>query len=200
MSIVTEARTLIEREPQAVAGAVFVVTAAGFSLALVACAAIAPGYNVGADAISDLGVIPETAPLFNAAIVLTGLGNALGGVVYYRAHRRRWLLGLFFFTGLGSVGVGLFPADVPVPHYAAALVAFVALNAQTIACSRRAPRGLRALGVLAGVAGFASLVRFVLADAYGPLGYGGVERMVVYPALLWLLAFGGALLGSGDAG
>jgi hypothetical protein len=29
---------------------------------------------------------------------------------------------------------------------------------------------------------------------FGPIGHGGSERMIAYPAMLWLLAFGGYLL------
>ncbi|MFB0523486.1 MAG: hypothetical protein ACETV1_07000 [Candidatus Bathyarchaeia archaeon] len=32
--------------------------------------------------------------------------------------------------------------------------------------------------------------------AYGPIGHGGSERLIVYPGLLWLLAFGGYLMAS----
>jgi len=198
MTRINAVRERFDDRPQSVAGVAFVLTATWFPLFLMACAAIAPGYEVHGGAISDFGVIAETALLFNATMVLTGLGNALGGYAYYRVHGSRRLLALFGLTSAGSAGVGFFPSTVPAPHYAFALLAFVALNAQVVACSRRAPPGLRSLGVFAGVAGFASLGRFVFADAYGPLGFGGVERMVVYPAILWLLAFGGTLLGGAN--
>jgi hypothetical protein len=29
---------------------------------------------------------------------------------------------------------------------------------------------------------------------FGPPGHGGTERMIAYPAMLWLLAFGGYLM------
>jgi len=31
-------------------------------------------------------------------------------------------------------------------------------------------------------------------DLNGPIGPGGMERMIVYPALIWLIAFGGYLM------
>ncbi|WP_217643694.1 hypothetical protein [Natrinema salaciae] len=34
------------------------------------------------------------------------------------------------------------------------------------------------------------------AAALGPTGHGGAERMIVYPVMLWLVAFGGSLLES----
>ena len=55
------------------------------------------------------------------------------------------------------------------------------------------------LGVLAGLVGLAFVGLMVVGDAgnpavFGPIGHGGAERMIVYPVMLWLLAFGGYLL------
>ena len=33
---------------------------------------------------------------------------------------------------------------------------------------------------------------------FGPIGHGGTERMIAYPAMLWLLAFGGYLIARQD--
>ena len=33
---------------------------------------------------------------------------------------------------------------------------------------------------------------------FGPIGHGGAERMIVYPAMLWMLAFGGWLMAAPD--
>jgi hypothetical protein len=33
---------------------------------------------------------------------------------------------------------------------------------------------------------------------FGPIGHGGAERMIVYPAMIWLIAFGGYLLAVGE--
>lgn len=49
-------------------------------------AAMAPGYDFGAAAISDLGVISETALLFNISLAVVGGLNVLGGFLYYRSH------------------------------------------------------------------------------------------------------------------
>jgi uncharacterized RDD family membrane protein YckC len=58
---------------------------------------------------------------------------------------------------------------------------------------------MRVLGVAAGVVGLAYAVLMVIGDSgntgvFGPIGHGGSERMIAYPAMLWLLAFGGYLL------
>jgi hypothetical protein len=53
--------------------------------------------------------------------------------------------------------------------------------------------------------GFVFVVLMVIGDsgnaaAFGPIGHGGTERMIVYPAMLWMLALGGYLMAAGEQG
>jgi uncharacterized RDD family membrane protein YckC len=64
---------------------------------------------------------------------------------------------------------------------------------------------MRALAVIAGAVGLVFVVLMAIGDAgntaaFGPIGHGGTERMIVYPVMLWLVAFGGYLLGGSDRG
>jgi hypothetical protein len=34
---------------------------------------------------------------------------------------------------------------------------------------------------------------------FGPIGHGGMERMIVYPAMLWMMAVGGYLMAAREA-
>jgi hypothetical protein len=36
--------------------------------------------------------------------------------------------------------------------------------------------------------------------AFGAIGHGGTERMIVYPVMLWLLVLGGYLIAEGNRG
>ena len=58
---------------------------------------------------------------------------------------------------------------------------------------------MRAISILSGVVGLVFVVLMVVGDAgnaaaFGAIGHGGTERMIVYPAMLWMLAFGGYLM------
>jgi hypothetical protein len=60
---------------------------------------------------------------------------------------------------------------------------------------------MRWVSIAMGVLGLAFVVIMVIGDsgnpaAFGPIGHGGAERMIVYPAMLWMMAFGGYLMGS----
>ena len=64
---------------------------------------------------------------------------------------------------------------------------------------------MRWLALIAGLIGLAFVVVMIFGDSgnsavFVPLGHGATERMIVYPAMLWMLAFGGYLMGPGEAG
>ena len=76
------------------------------------------------------------------------------------------------------------------------------INLQPLAVVRRLHGPMRWLSLVAGIVGLVFVVLMVVGDAgnpaaFGPIGHGGAERMIVYPAMLWMLAFGGWLLGAG---
>ena len=188
-----------------VPGVLLFVLAAGFMTVIMAAASMAPGYDVQGGAISDLGVIGETATLFNVTLLAVGLLNISGGYLLYRAHRRAWLLGIYALAGLGAVGAGLVPLNASGFHGIFALVAFLFFNLEALGSAALVTGPMRWVSAIAGLVGLAFVVMMVIGDAgnpgvFGPIGHGGAERMIVYPAMLWLIAFGGYLMGatSGD--
>lgn len=182
------------------AGLAFVACSALFLTGIMLGASIAPGYDYHAAAISDLGVTPETAGLFNALLVVVGALNLVGGALFYRWHRRRSLLAAYVVAGVGAVGAGLMPLSTGTPHSLFALAGFVFFNVEALATAAVVAGPMRVLSVFAGAVGLVALVAMVLGDsgndaAFGVIGHGGTERMIVYPAMLWLLALGGYLAG-----
>ena len=186
-----------------VAGVLLFVLAAQFMLVIMLAASIAPDYDYGAAAISDLGVITQTALLFNVSLLAVGVLNIIGGYLHYRSHRKAWALALFVLAGLGAIGAGSFPLDSAGPHGLFALLAFVAFNLEAIAMAAVVSGPMRVVGVLAGVVGLVFVVLMAMGDsgntaAFGSIGHGGTERMIVYPVMVFLLALGGYLMASQD--
>jgi hypothetical membrane protein len=188
--------------PRTLAGVCFFALAAQFMTVIMLAAAMVPGYDFRAAAISDLGVFPETALLFNVSLVAAGVLNLAGGYFFYCSHGKRWLLAIFSLAGVGAIGAGLFTLDTGGLHGLSALLAFVFFNVQALGSATRLGGVMRALAVIAGVLGLLFVVLMALGDggntaAFGPIGHGGTERMIVYPVMLWLVAFGGYMLGEG---
>lgn len=187
------------------AGLALFALAAQFMTAIMLAASIAPGYDMSGGAISDLGVTPETAVLFNTSVIVVGVLNVVGGFLFYRTHRRAWLLALFLVAGIGAIGVGLFTLDRGGIHSLFALAAFLCFNLEAIGTSAVIRGPMRLVSLLAGAVGLVYTVLMAIGDsgttaAFGPIGHGGTERMIVYPAMLWLLALGGWLMARDERG
>ena len=182
-------------------GVLLFCLAAQFMTVIMLAASMAPGYDLNGGAISDLGVIDETALLFNASLIGVGVLNVASGLLLYRATGRRSILAIFTAAGLGAAGAGLVPLDRSDLHGIFALVAFLLFNVEAIAGATLVTGPMRVISWLAGLVGIGFVVLMAIGDSvnsgvFGAMGHGGAERMIVYPVMLWLLAFGGSLMAS----
>jgi len=182
-----------------IAGVLLFLLPVQFLTVLMAGAAMASGYSIYTNAISDLGVIAATAWLFNASLFVAGLLNIAGGYFLYRSYGKGWILPVFVIAGIGAIGAAVFTLDIPGIHGLFALAAFLFFNLEAIAGSTLVQGPLKAIAIIAGTLGLIFLAAhaasdFGVLDLYGPIGHGGSERMIVYPALFWLAAFGGYLM------
>jgi hypothetical membrane protein len=185
------------------AGVLIFALAAQFMTVIMLAASMAPGYDVRGGAISDLGTVAETRLLFNISLIAVGVLNLASGLLLFRQHPSRWLLALFTLAGVGALGAGVFPLDSGGPHGLFALVAFVAFNLEALAVASIVSGPMRVISLLAGAIGLVFVVLMAVGDsgnaaAFGPIGHGGTERMIVYPVMLWMLAFGGYLMAGRD--
>jgi hypothetical membrane protein len=191
------------RDVSALPGFVLVLLGSSFLTVTMLAASIAPAYDFHGAAISDLGVIDETALIFNALLVAVGVLNIAGGYLLYRTHRRIWILGTYVLAGLGAAGAGFVPLDTSDFHSLFALFGFVFFNVEALASGTLVRGPMRAISYVAGLAGLAYVVVMIIGDAgnpaiFGAFGHGGSERMIVYPAMLWTLVFGGHLMAGGS--
>ena len=97
---------------------------------------------------------------------------------------------------IGAIGVGLFPEYTGNIHIFFALIAFLFASLAVIFSYRL---GLNVPMVIVSlIVGFTSLLSLLfftsLAVIFGP---GGIERLVAYPTLLYLIALGGYLTSRG---
>lgn len=195
------ARPTVDALAARFAGVLFFALSAQFMTVIMLAASMAPNYDVAGGAISDLGVIRETATLFNLSLVAVGALNIVGGWLFFRSHGRAWILATFVVAGIGAIGAGLVPLNASDLHGLFALVAFLFFNIEALASATVLTRAMRGLSVVAGVAGLAFVIVMVIGDSgnpgvFGAIGHGGAERMIVYPVMLWMLAFGGYLMAS----
>lgn len=185
-------------EPR-LAGLLLLTLGAVFLTGTMLAASIAPGYDYHSAAISDLGVIDSTAALFNVVLVVVGGLNIAGGYLFYREHRRAWLLALFLVGGVGAIGAGLNPLSTGTVHSLFALFGFLFFNLEAVGSAAVVSGLMKGVSFAAGTIGLLYTLVMLVGDSgsagvFGPIGHGGSERMIVFPVMLWLLAFGGFLM------
>jgi hypothetical membrane protein len=198
----SSARTTVGRSASRdgqLAGVALFLVGGAFLIGTMLAASIAPGYDMHAGAISDLGVIASTSALFNALLIAVGTSNAVGGWLYWREHRRTGALAFYVLAGVGAIGAGLMPLDTGAPHSLFALAGFVFFNLEAIATAFLIRGPIRWLSFAAGSIGIVFVAVMVIGDSgrpevFGAIGHGGTERLIVYPVMLWLLALGGWLM------
>lgn len=184
-----------------VAGALFAAAAGWFVTILMLAAALVPEYELGTTSLSELGVAEESALVFNGSLLVVGILTVVGGYLFYRSHDTPWLLGMFCLAGLGAFGMGVFPDDYGALHLVFVALAFLFYNLAAIGTGVRIRGPMVVVSVLMGAVGLVFAGILVLGitgnpEVYGPFGVGGIERMVLYPAMLWLLIFGGYMVAS----
>ena len=188
-----------------VAGMLFFVAATQFVLCLTISEALYPGYSIFGNYISDLGVGPLSI-VFNSSVFLLGLLLTAG--VYLLRHNPNFqvLNIMLLLMGIGSMGVGIFTKDFTLAHGAVSSTAFFFAGLSAIASFRVLTKpfslisitlGAITLGALSlfsiGMVASGSVASDIALDSifYLGLGPGGMERMIVYPALVWLAGFSG---------
>jgi hypothetical membrane protein len=195
----------------------WLLTVAYFIVQPVVAAAWEPPYDVTVNTISDLGitrcgdfrqfdgtVIYACSPrhqLLNAVFVVVGVLTAAGAVLTRDLWPRRRLttVGVAFvlLAGVGSILVGLAPADVNLAvHGAGALLqapgAAGPLLLGVAAWSVRP--GIAAFSLVCGVVGSAACLLFFSRSDLG-LGLGVMEHLAFDPLTVWTTALGAVLLG-----
>jgi hypothetical membrane protein len=191
-----------------VAGTLFFIAVTQFVLCLTIAEALYPGYSVSDNYISDLGVGPS-AIVFNSSVFLLGLLLLAG--TYFQRHNPNFktLNMLLLLMAIGAMGVGIFTKDFTLAHGAVSSAAFFFAGLSAIASFKVLKKPLSLISIILGAMTLTALALFSSgmltsgsltsniaydSDFYMGLGPGGMERMIVYPTLMWLAAFAGHLV------
>jgi len=161
------------------------------------------GYSTRNSDISDLGatrppnsiIYQPSASIFNAILIIGGLLLLAASFFLFR-DLNRWGIVLFpTLTGIGVLGVGIFPGNMSPFHGLLALVAFVSGGLSAIISSKVVTAPFSYVMIFLGLM---TLIFLVFNPVFIPvLGEGGAERFVAYPVILWAMGFGGYLAGTG---
>jgi len=176
-----------------VAGSLLFVGGVICFLGIIIAEALYPGYSTSENYISDLGVGPSSL-IFNSSVFLLGVLVLFGAYFIQRAFDFKLFSVLAAIAGIGMIGVGLFTEDAGVIHGIFSLVIFLFAGLSAITSYKLEKSPLSYLSIVLGVMSLLALVVFA-SGIYLGLGKGGMERMIVYPALLWAVGFGAHITG-----
>jgi hypothetical membrane protein len=164
------------------------------------------GYSVSSNYISDLGAncpssgacyIPPSAYLFDTSIAILGLLIIVGAYYLHRAFRWMPATALIAIAGIGALGVGIFNETFGEVHVVFSLIVFLFAGLSAIVTSRYQKAPMSYFSIILGVITLLALILFQPGYYLG-LEAGGMERMIVYPALLWAIGFGGHMMATED--
>jgi hypothetical membrane protein len=196
------------------AGALLFAGVAQFIPAMSVAEAVYPNYSVSAQPISDLGatcvnvgvgpsvsntasvctIIEPSAVIFDASVFLLGLLSLMGALAILRSGNRALGVSLAL-GGVGAMGVGVFPETTGSLHVLVSFIAFFFAGVSALISYRATRPPMSYLSVALGATSLISLVLYA-SSIYLGLGEGGMERLIAYPALIWIAGFGAHLMGS----
>ncbi|HSQ49583.1 MAG TPA: DUF998 domain-containing protein [Candidatus Deferrimicrobiaceae bacterium] len=143
------------------------------------------------------------APIFRSAFVIFGLSTIVGAYLIARPLRKQsfndklfWLL--MTLTGIGAVGVGAFNENLGLVHVAAVRIFWVFAIPAAILSFKFQRKPFAYISILLGVLTLVAVVLFLASVYVGPSTFlgitrGGMQRMIQYPIMLWMLGFGAHL-------
>jgi len=176
-----------------VAGLLLFVGGAQSFLAIIIAEALYPGYSTSQNFVSDLGVGPS-ALIFRPSIFLLGVLGIASTYLIQRVFKSRIFSVCLILTSIGLIGGILFTEDSPVVHTIFSLVLIASGGISAIVSYKFEKPPLSYVSVVLGVVALSALALLV-SGIYLGLGTGGMERMSLYPVLLWLIGFGAHLTG-----
>jgi hypothetical membrane protein len=165
------------------------------------------GYSVSANYVSDLGAtcpigagggacyIPPSAMLFDASVALLGL--TFIACAYFMQRAFRWTPSTvsLALTGIGALGVGIFPETAEPFHGIFSLMTFLFAGLSAVLTARFQRKPTSYFSRILGLVTLLALVAVVGGMNLG-LGNGGIERIVIYPVLFWAVGFGAYMMAS----
>jgi hypothetical membrane protein len=189
-----------------VAGALFFVAGTLILLGIVTAESTYPGYSVSQNYISDLGgarngtFVQPAAAILDTTLVAGGLLIIGGAYSIHHALDKRvfpsMLPLLIALAGIGSVGVGVFNETFGIVHWLLSALTFIAGGIAAIAAFSQLKAPFRYFSAILGIIALVFAIGLYLTPTVAFLGVGGAERWVVYPLAIWLIGFGGYLMGT----
>ena len=174
-------------------------------LGLLAAESWTPDYSSRIDYVSELGIW-EMASLYNASIFLLGVLLLTGALLLFRYGNAKIFSVLLAITGIGAIGLGIFPGYAQPMHSIATLVAIIAGTLAAITSFQIQGKPMSYISLILGMTALLSAIIFFpylglstgSTETFLGMAKGSMERWAIYPILAWAMSFGSYLIGASE--
>ena len=164
-----------------------------------------PGYSSRIDYVSDLGTGP-TALIYNASVFLLGVCLFLAAYFMMKSMNIRVQPLLLALTGVGAMGVGVFPANMQPLHSVFTLIAILVGALTAISSYQIQNPPISYFSVILGLVSLVAVVIFMpylglpfgSTETYLGMTKGSMERWAIWPILAWVIGTGSHMVTNHD--
>jgi hypothetical membrane protein len=201
---VTSRTSLTNRfDTTTLSGSFFLLGGVQWFLGMLAAESWYDGYSSRIDYVSDLGTGP-TALIYNLSVFMLGAFIVLGTFFLYRANKGRILPILLTISGIGAMGVGIFPANLQPMHSVFTLLAILFGSFAAVGSFTYQTKPMSIISVVLGLMSFILAMVFIpylglpfgSTETFLGMAKGSMERWAINPILAWIIAFGSYLMGT----
>jgi hypothetical membrane protein len=161
------------------------------------------GYSSRIDYVSELGIGP-TALIFNLSVFMLGVFIVIGAFFLYKSSEKKLLLVLLTISGIGCMGVGVFPGYLQPMHSIATMLAIMFGAFSAIASYSHQTRPMSIVSLVLGSMSLVLSIIFIpylglptgSTETFLGMAKGSLERWAINPILAWIIGFGGYQMGS----
>jgi hypothetical membrane protein len=185
-----------------VSGSLFLVGGVQWFLGILAAESWYDGYSSRIDYVSELGIGP-TALIYNLSVFLLGAFMVAGAFFLYKSSEKRLLPSLLTISGIGAMGVGVFPGYMQPMHSIATMLAIMFGAFSAMASYTHQTKPMSIVSLVLGVMSFVLSILFIpylglpsgSTETFMGMAKGSLERWAINPILAWIIGFGGYLMG-----
>lgn len=165
------------------------------------------GYSIAQNSLSDLGGLfasTQVALMFNVSNMILGILILASVYLILKSGGCRLFSGCLGIFGFCIAALGIFPEYIPTIHVTLILIAYF-IGSLALIFSYRLGINIP-MTIISMILGFTALITIITPVILGmgttnPLGLligkGGLERLIIYPIILYLTALGGYLTSRG---
>lgn len=196
-----------EKDYYKAAGILLIISCLQFLLAVNLAETQFPGYSVAKNALSDLGgslpPVEPSATIFNISVIIMGILLLAAVYLILKSGGCRLFSSCLAIASIGAIGVGIFPEYTGSTHILFSLIVFL-FGSLAVIFSYRLGLNIPMIivSLVTGLMALIILLSFIISYGNNPiiayLGFGGAERFVAYPSLLYTIALGGYLTSRGQ--